>query len=86
MAERVALILGTSKETKIEYFKLIKGAYNYRSTLVHGQYLKGEEEALVSISKGLDDVLRQLLVANHEIFSMKDTEMENDFLELLFPD
>jgi hypothetical protein len=53
---------------------------------VHGQYLKGEEEALVSISKGLDDILRQLLVANHEIFSMEDTEMENDFLELLFPD
>ncbi|WP_404292621.1 hypothetical protein LG276_19835 [Cytobacillus kochii] len=84
IAERVAIMLGTSKESKKDLFKLIKNAYNYRSTLVHGQHLKGSEENLVSISKGLDDVLRNLTVAKHEIFSKSDKEMEAFFLELLF--
>ncbi|MCY7579718.1 HEPN domain-containing protein [Bacillus altitudinis] len=84
IAERVALMIGNSKESRKELFKLIKDAYNYRSKLVHGQYLKGSEENLVSISKGLDKVLREFIVSEHEIFSKSDNEMEKFFLELLF--
>lgn len=79
-------MLGTSKESKKDLFRLIKGAYNYRSSLVHGQYLKGTEDALVDISRKLDDVLRQLIVGKHEIFYKNDQEIENSFLDLLFRD
>jgi Apea-like HEPN len=84
IAERVAVMLGTSEESKKSLFKLIKDAYNYRSLLVHGQHLKGTEDKLKSISEGLDEVLRKLLVTNHEVFSKKDQEMEEFFQNLLF--
>ncbi|OJE28342.1 hypothetical protein A9490_27880 [Bacillus thuringiensis] len=84
IAERVALILGTSSESKKEYFKLIKKAYNYRSLLVHGQHLKGEEGSLIEISQKLDDILRQLLVEKHDVFFKGDKEMEEFFTDLLF--
>jgi len=84
IAERVALILGTSEESKKEYFDLVKKAYGYRSTVVHGQHIKGEESDFIGISKSLDDILRQLLVAEHEIFSKKDSEIETFFTNLLF--
>lgn len=84
IAERVAILLGTSKESRRNLFKLIKNAYNYRSTLVHGQHLKGTDDYLVDISKGLDDVLRKLIIGQHEVFSKGDTEIEDFFLDLLF--
>ncbi|MHA4151426.1 hypothetical protein [Bacillus cereus] len=84
IAERVALMLGTTGETKKELFKLIKKAYDYRSLVVHGQQLKGEEVKLVDISQKLDDILRQLLVAKHDVFSKNDTEMGETFTNLLF--
>lgn len=84
IAERVALMLGTSKEAKLHFFNLIKRAYNYRSSIVHGQHIKGTEENLVAISKELDDILRELLVGEHDIFSKSDNEMEAFFVDLLF--
>ena len=84
IAERVAIMLGTSKKSKKDLFRLIKDAYNYRSSLVHGQNLKGKENALVDISRGLGGVLRELIVAIHEIFSKSDQEIENFFIDLLF--
>lgn len=84
IAERVALMLGTTGESKKELFKLIKKAYDYRSLVVHGQHLKGEEVQLVDISQKLDGILRQLLVAKHDVFSKNDTEMGETFTNLLF--
>lgn len=84
IAERVALMLGTSDKSKKEFFDLIKKAYGCRSSVVHGQHLKGEERALIEISEKLDGILRQLLVAEHEIFSKKDEEIEAFFTDLLF--
>ncbi|MCC2477178.1 HEPN domain-containing protein [Bacillus cereus group sp. BfR-BA-02675] len=84
IAERVALMLGTTGESKKELFKLIKKAYDYRSLVVHGQHLKGEELQLVDISQKLDDILRQLLNGKHDVFSKKDTEMVETFTNLLF--
>ncbi|WP_175423366.1 MULTISPECIES: hypothetical protein [Bacillus] len=52
--------------------------------MVHGQHIKGEESDFIEISKKSDDILRQLLVAKHEIFSKKDLEIETFFTDLLF--
>ncbi|MDM5155012.1 HEPN domain-containing protein [Bacillus sp. DX1.1] len=84
IAERVALMLGTSGESKKEFFKIIKKAYDFRSLLVHGQHLKGEEEKLIEFSRKLDNILRQLLVAEHDVFSKNDKEMEEFFTNLIF--
>lgn len=84
MAERVAIMLGTTEESKKKYYKLIKNAYKYRSSLVHGQHIKGNNDDLVKISTGLDNVVRQLLISNHEVFTKNDSEMEDYFINLLF--
>ena len=80
IAERVAIMLGTSEESKKTLFKLIKRAYKYRSFLVHGQHLTIKEDELIAISQDLDEIMRKLLVANHEVFSKNDDEMDDFFL------
>lgn len=84
IAECVAFMLGNSKESKKELYKLVKEAYNYRSAVVHGQHLKGSDEKLVPLSVDLDEILRQLFVNDYDIFSKNDEEIENYFMELLF--
>ncbi|WP_193065401.1 HEPN domain-containing protein [Oceanobacillus oncorhynchi] len=84
IAERVALMLGTSEESKKNLFKFIKNAYDYRSKLIHGQHLKGNESNLVAISQRLDEILRELLRDKHEIFYQDDQKMETHFIKLLF--
>lgn len=84
IAERVAIMLGTSFESKKDLAQLVKKAYNIRSEMVHGQALKAKEEDLIIVSQGLDNVLRELIVANHDVFSKKDHEMDDFFLDLLF--
>ncbi|EJR94480.1 HEPN domain-containing protein [Bacillus mycoides] len=84
IAERVAIMLGTSFESKKALSQLVKKAYNIRSEMVHGQALKAKEEDLVIVSQGLDNVLRELIVANHDVFSKNDKEMDDFFLDLLF--
>ncbi|MGG0315756.1 hypothetical protein [Bacillus mycoides] len=77
-------MLGTSFESKKDLAQLVKKAYNIRSEMVHGQALKAKEEDLIIVSQGLDNVLRELIVANHDVFSKKDHEMDGFFLDLLF--
>lgn len=84
IAERVAIMLGTSVESKKALFQLVKKAYNIRSDMVHGQAIKATEEDFVIVSQGLDNVLRELIVANHDVFSEKDEKMDEFFLDLLF--
>lgn len=84
IAERVAIMLGNTGEEKKNLFKLVKKAYNHRSTIIHGSSLRGNEEALIDLSKGLDDILRDLIVAEHDVFSMNDGELEEYFVDLLF--
>ncbi|HEE9034932.1 TPA: hypothetical protein R2I11_005301 [Bacillus cereus] len=83
IAERVSIMLGTSLKTKKDLFQLVKKAYSIRSNMVHGQALNAKEEDLVMISQGLDKILRELIVANHDVFSKSDNEMEEFFLDLL---
>lgn len=84
IAERVAVLLGTSESEKKEVYSLIKKAYDYRSKIVHGSYIKGKEEDLVSVSTSLDDILRKLLLSKHDVFSKRDVEIDEFFLNLLF--
>ncbi|MEK1828915.1 hypothetical protein AAAC51_07145 [Priestia megaterium] len=86
IAERAACLLSMTEGGRREIFDLIKSAYRYRSILVHGQHLKKTEDELElpAISKSMDELLRQLLVGNHEIFNAKDDEMEEFFTSLLF--
>jgi hypothetical protein len=84
IAERVAVMLGTSSKDKKELYNVVKKAYSIRSKIVHGQYLKGSDDELASISKELDNILRQLIVGNHEVFSKDDKEAEDFFQDLIF--
>lgn len=82
-AERVAALLGGSSQEKKELYKFIKKAYDYRSTIIHGSNLKDEEAILMNTSIRLDDTLRQLILGNHEVFTMKNEEMDDFFITLI---
>lgn len=83
-SERVAVLLGTSEESMKKLYNLVKEVYNVRSKIVHGQYLTGSEERLIELSVGIDEVLRQLIVAEHEIFAKNDKDIDEFFINLLF--
>lgn len=83
VAERVAVLLGGNEQTTKELYHLIKKAYNYRSTLVHGQHLKGSEDEIQEISARLDDVIRELIVNKYDVFEKNDKEIDEYFLNLL---
>jgi hypothetical protein len=85
IAERVAIMLGTSAEDKKDLFRFIKKAYDFRSTIVHGSNLKGSEEIISPISVRLDETLRQLIAGNHEVFTKSDAEIDEFFVDLIFP-
>lgn len=84
IAERVAHFIGDAVDEKKELYKLIKKAYDVRSTIVHGSSLKGKSEDLKDISKSLDSILRKLLKQDSDIFSKNDNELEAFFIDLLF--
>ncbi|UOE54909.1 HEPN domain-containing protein [Cytobacillus oceanisediminis] len=68
IAERVAALMGASAQEKIDIYNFIKKAYNYRSVILHGSNISGSEEDLVEFSVRLDNILRQLILADHEVF------------------
>lgn len=88
IAERIATMLGTSAEEKKDLFKFIKKAYDYRSTIIHGSNIRGSEktieENIVRISVRLDEILRQLLAGNHEVFTKAEEEIDDFFVDLIF--
>lgn len=86
IAERVALSIGNSVEDKKRLFKLIKKAYSTRSSIVHGASLSGVSADLKEMSYNLDNILRELISSENEIFSKKDNELEEIFVNLLFED
>lgn len=85
ISERVAALLGSSLETRKNYFKIIKDAYNARSSIVHGQTLNKEtDDSLCKLSSQLDEILRELIVGDNEVFYKSDKEIEEFFTDLLF--
>lgn len=65
IAERVAKLIGSSIEERLETYKFIKTAYGVRSATVHGSKVdkvNRNTEKLKIISGRLDGILRRLLV------------------------
>lgn len=76
-------MLGT-KDQKLHIYKQMKTAYGVRSTIVHGQAFKlQEKQSMASLSKNLDDYLRELINGKHEVFYSKDEDMNKFFIGLL---
>lgn len=88
IAERVALLLKDNKEERVILFNKIKKAYNFRSKVVHGDYIKlrnNQEEELIEISTMLDNVIRKLLTEHKDLFDEEDNQkLETIFLDLTF--
>ena len=80
ISERVALLLGKNKEDRLEIFHTVKNGYKYRSLVVHGSNLKGDELKASKVSNELDSILRQLLNENYSIFSESPTFINEFFL------
>lgn len=85
IAERTAALLGTSGENKREIFNFVKKAYGLRSTVIHGALIKGNDHDLISVTTGLDDILRRIIkLEDHEVFLIEEKELDNYFLNMLF--
>ncbi|MEB2294465.1 hypothetical protein [Priestia megaterium] len=82
VASRTANMLGGNDAAYISAFDLVKEAYKYRSIIVHGQSLEGDEETLARICRRLDIMLRTFIIGDHEIFSKDDKEMDRFFENL----
>ena len=63
LSSRVAGLLGGSDDDRLRIYRLIKGCYGVRSTLVHGGDLKQKEVEFLSSNDELMDLVRRLLVA-----------------------
>jgi hypothetical protein len=69
IAERVAVMIGGTKEERKEIFQFIKKAYGFRSSVLHGTFLNSKKaEDLPKVSSRLDSILRELINHQHEIF------------------
>lgn len=84
ISERVSILLGTSLESRKTLYEIVKDAYNYRSKLVHGQHIRKEKKDLKSLSSQLDNILRELISEENEVFSKSDNEIDEFFKHLIF--
>jgi hypothetical protein len=80
IAERVAILVDDETEKRVNTYNLIKKAYEIRSTIVHGAYLKGSNEDLKNISFEVDKLLRKLMAIELDVFSKKDDELDKYFI------
>lgn len=85
VAERVASLLKPRGSERIELYRSVKTAYAFRSKAVHGASFKEKEhEKLVSSSRAIDEVCRELLLRYLSDESLRepfnsDTEAFSDF-------
>lgn len=84
IAERVAILVENEQNKRVETYNLIKKAYDIRSTIVHGSILKGKHEDLEEISFKLDNILRILVSKYYKLFTKKDQDLDDYFLNRLF--
>lgn len=81
LAERSAIMLGATKEERIEIYTTIKKSYDNRSTIAHGDLLKEDSkfsERIVII----DEYLRKLM-SFEEPYNMDNAEIDKFFFEKL---
>ncbi|MCA9765106.1 MAG: hypothetical protein KC455_01665 [Carnobacterium sp.] len=89
ISERVAILIGSNIDDRLQYYSEIKVAYNYRSKIVHGDSIKKYYEKIESIEavcQKVDFVLRTVFSQHSDIFSKTDEEIENYFKNKLFKD
>lgn len=80
IAERVAVLLSKNPESRKELFSIVKKAYDIRSRIIHGSYIKEKDEMLIRLSEQLDSILRQILNSRSEVFSLSDSDMDDYFI------
>lgn len=78
LAERSAIMLGTTTEERIEIYATIKKSYDNRSTIAHGDLLKDDSNFEDRIIK-VDDYLRKLM-SFEEPYNMENAEIDKFFI------
>lgn len=78
LAERSAIMLGTTTEERIKIYATIKKSYDNRSTIAHGDLLKDDSNFEDRIMK-VDDYLRKLM-SFEEPYNMENAEIDKFFI------
>lgn len=96
LSETVSFFLENEYGNKIKLYKILKLAYDIRSSVVHGdglssKFLKSESKLLLSTAKDVDDIIRRCfrkIISDeflYELFTEKDKdEIGLYFQELIF--
>jgi hypothetical protein len=82
VSERIALLLGTDKASRLLIYSEIKKAYGYRSKAAHGESLKGTEQEMMAFLTEIDEYLRQLMKFV-EPYCFDDKKINDFFLDKL---
>lgn len=89
LSERIAFFLGKTTEDRKDIFNVIKKAYAFRSSVVHGDVIKKVNE-LGEVSEKMDDCLRKTLTKIFEeddideILTKTNNDIDNYFNDLIF--
>lgn len=82
VAERIAQMLTSDKDVRVEVYSKIKKAYGYRSKAAHGESLKGTEQDMGAFLTEIDGYLR-ILMTFDEPYSFDEKRMNDFFLSKL---
>lgn len=82
VAERVAVLIGKTKEERCEIYTVVKKGYDVRSKIAHGDFIKGNEEDIKKYSVLLDGYLRALLTLI-EPYEIEKSKIDDYYLGLL---
>lgn len=81
LAERSAIMLGTTLEERTEIYTTIKKSYDNRSSIAHGDLLKEDSNFSERVVK-IDRYLRKLM-SFEEPYSMENAEIDKFFIDKL---
>lgn len=79
LAERSALMLGVTKEERIEIYNTIKKSYDNRSSIAHGDLLKDDSDFEDRVVK-MDNYIRQLM-SYEEPYNMNNADIDKFFMD-----
>lgn len=82
VAERVAILIGTTPEERRSIYNNVKTGYDTRSKVAHGDFIRKDEAVIQETSILLDSYLRQLLTLD-EPYGLKSDEMDQFYLRKL---
>ena len=91
LSETVSFFLENEYENKIKLYKILKLAYDIRSSVVHGdglqsRFLKNESKLLLSTAKDTDEIIRRCFrkIISDEFLYKLFTEKDKDEIGLYF--